>query len=279
MDAPRTPDAGPPPVEEILTDGVAAPATPASSWRDVILTPLRGGSVLGFAGATAAFAWMSWLEGGAGDEAMPLLLRPLLLILALVILAVYAHRIVLCTIEGDRPVPWLSDLADPSGVMQDVGSFAAILVMALWPGLLLSVLVGFLGGGAWAQGFIALCCLVVASLHIPFALASSVLRQGALGASYGVSRRAWKANRDAAKTALAPTAAFLGLLALSFVVAQVWVPHFDDANPKFDHTAGRDAARAAVMVLRAAAVWAAFAAFRVSGMLARDVPEIREVLQ
>ena len=66
---------------------------------------------------------------------------------------------------------------------------------------------------------------------------------------------------------------------MPFVVAAWLVPPFETGRASSDDTLVRNAGRVLVFVLRAGSVWAAFAMFRVAGMLVRDVPEIREVLE
>lgn len=274
---------GDPASEPVLELDVGADTQPAtSSWGSVRRTPLRGGTIAATAALTVLAAGMSWWEGGATDDQhlYRQLGQSVLLAGAALVLAISSRRIVLCTVEGDRPVPWGRDERDQAtSWVQDAGTFAAVLVMSLLPALVLSVAGHAVGAPTWVQMIVAAAGLLFAAAHFPFAIASSVLRNGAMGALWGVSRRAFKANPFAARTAVGPALAFFVLFAGSFVVAGLLVPGYEDAKDRYDHTVARDLARGLVFVLRFAALWAALCTCRVAGLLARDVPEIREVLE
>lgn len=267
-------------------DGSPAPADgPPSPWGDVVRTPLRGGALLALLLATPLVAWLSWLEGGIGDDAGKLLLQPLLVLVLLLVLGVFARRIALATLE-DRPVPWFRDERDATSWVQDVASFAAMLVLALVPTIVASAALSAFGAPAWLTGVVALAGVVFAAIHFPFALASSVVRPGGFGAGWGGTFRAWRANRDAAPVAVRPTAVFLGLAVLSVVLASWLVPHYAESQASddparrlaLDRSTSRDVGRVLVFAVRFAALWAALCSFRVAGMLVRDVPEVREAL-
>lgn len=256
--------------------GDAAPA--ASPWRDILLSPLRGGALGGFLALGSLLVWSGRLEGGIGDEPLRLFLRPVVAIAAAGVAAIYARRIALCAYEDDRPVPWVTDERDVATAPQIIGAFCITILLALGPALVLGAGVSALGAPVWLVWGAAAAALGVATIHLPFAIASSVIRQGALGAGYGGTLRAWRANRSAARIAIWPSAAFLGLLVLSVALAAWLVPHIGEGRPATDLTTARETGRWIVGGVRLAAGFAAFCSFRVAGLLARDVPEIRAVL-
>jgi hypothetical protein len=270
--------------------GAAAPLPPTapdgpSPWADVLRTPRRGGALGGLLRLVPPVAALSRLVGGVGDDSWRLFLQPVLVLVTLVLLGVWARRIALCTVE-DRAVPWLRDERDTTSWVQDVASFAAMLLLALLPTLVASLALSALGAPSWTAWLAAFAGLAVAAIHLPFALASSVLRQGGFGAGYGGTFRAWRANRDAATIAVAPTAVFFALVVLSVLLASWLVPHYAEENASdnpvkryaMDHTTSREVGRWVVFAVRVVAVWAALCSFRVAGLLARDVPEAREAL-
>jgi hypothetical protein len=257
----------------------ASAAAGAARTASLVSTPFRGGSALGFAILVGLAAYSAVLEGGMENEAGRLLAKPLAVLAMGVFLAIYARRVIVCALQDDRPVPWFKDARDTTTWMQDLGSFAAVTVAALGPLLLLSILLNVSDAPVWAWWAIAGAGLVVATLHLPLALTGSVLKDGALGAGYGGARRAWRADRAAAASVARPTALFLGLFAVSIAVGQWFVKPLRDTRESADHATAREIARMIVFGFRTASVWAAFCMFRRAGLVARDVPAIREALQ
>jgi hypothetical protein len=96
-------------------------------------------------------------------------------------------------------------------------------------------------------------------------------------------------DRDSARIAVGPSYAFFACLVLSITLSALFNPSVDDnflpseaelrRQAAADHTLLRDLGRAGMFVIRAGAVWAALVSARVSGLLARDVPAIREILE
>lgn len=273
-----------------MTGSPAAPADEGPGPEEVrpptgagaagsLAAPFRGGALLGFVALAALVAASAALEGGVGDDPARLLSTPLVYLGMAALLGLYAHRVTLCALQDDRPVPWFGDARDETTWMQDVATFAAVLVVSLGPTVLLSIAVGALDGPVWCAWAVVLGGLALASFQFPFAVLSSVLRQGARGAGWSGPLRAWRADRGAARSVALPTAWFLGLFALSFAAAGWLVRPLRDAKPEADHTAARDAGRVLVFALRTAAVWAAFVTFRRAGALGRLVPSVREALE
>lgn len=295
------PPGGGPPADGVVEIDVASDADPAaapgdvplpsggpapapSPWRSVILTPLRGGTLLGTCALALLAACGAWLEGGSTAEAhlYRQLGQAIVGMASVAVLSVYARRIVLCTAEGDRPVPWFTDAHDDATTWKlDLASFLAVLLSALAPALFVNTAALVTGAPRALTGFAVFVGLVAGALHFPFAALSVVLRNGPLGAWYAGSLRAWRSHAAVARTAVLPALAFLGLTVLASVLGGWLVPApYDEwSRPIADHTTGRDLARAAVFGLELAALLAALCTFRVAGLLARDVPEIREVLQ
>lgn len=257
----------------------------AAPWTaprgDVILTPIRGGALPGFLAAAALAAGLSWSEGGVDEVASRSrgLVQAAMVVAAIPVIGLYARRIVLCTTEGDRPVPWGSDSLDRTTWFTDAAAFAAVLVASLAPAVVLTLVVQAAGAANWVLGVAGAAGLVLGAAHLPFAVASTVLRDGPIGALWGGSVRAWRANGAVARTVVVPALVLLGLFGASLALARFAVPPLQSGRPEHEHTAARDLGRAAVFALRLGSVWASFCVFRMAGLVVRDVPEIREVLE
>lgn len=259
-----------------------AAAPGESPWRSVWTTPFRGGSLAVTLGVLALAALAAWWQGGAtaGEATMNALLRGVAALAAIALLALSSHRIVLCTIEDDRAVPWGRDERDETTWAQDIAAFAAVLVTSASPAVVLGAVADAAGAPGWLVHLAMFGGFVLGAAHLPFALAATVLRRTPFAAHWGASLRAWRADRGAARTAVLPSLAFLALAAAAVSVG-AWLlptPSDDYARPIQDHTGGRDAARALVFALHAGAACAAFASFRVAGLVVREVPGIRVVL-
>ncbi|MCG3133071.1 MAG: hypothetical protein HMLKMBBP_00163 [Planctomycetes bacterium] len=285
----EAPASEPQPTVESAAPAVAAPSAPApadpgapseSPWLEILRTPVAPGVLPATFMLAALFLFMSWVEGGSTKDSRHYLmwLRGALWIPAFAVLGLWSRRITKATIE-DRPVAGFTDELDPMDRRTAAGLFVVCLAVGMLPaGLWMSVQSAF-GAPSWLTAAVLAACLVAATLHLPFAHAATVLRDDASGALPTRSLRAWRKNAFAAKIAVAPTAAFLGLFGIAAVLSGTFNPSPERGATIEDHTFGRDLLRFVLFGVRFAMAWAALVAARVSGMLVRDVPEVRQEIQ
>ncbi len=283
-------------------DAAAAPAAvpPAASsesvpaarslWVEILRTPLAKGVLPGTILLLVAMAVVSWLEGGASRDARryQTWIQAALLIPSLAILGLYARRITICTIE-EREIPVGMDGADETPWHTGAGLFAVVVFVSILPVFVWTSIQSAVGAPTWVSLTVVALCMVPAALHFPFAHAAVTLKADALAAFPGRSIAVWRRDRDSARIAVGPSYAFFALLVLSITLSALFNPRMDDnfdpsaaelrRQAAADHTLLRDLGRAGMFVIRAGAVWAALVSARVSGLLARDVPAIREILE
>lgn len=265
----------------------AAPGSAAPARAVTLTTPFRGGTLLGF-GVLAAFAaCLSLLEGGAtaGERDVNAWLRAVFVLVTLGVLGFYGRRVLLCAAQDDRPVPWFRDPRDASPWTSDVGAFFVVLLVAFFPVVAWLLVRRAIDAPSWLAVLVHSASLVAATFLLPFVHAAAVLQNTVLAARPGAALRALRVNASAARRAVTPTFVFLALVALSVVISSSFNPpaapasSLDPPKPIDDHTALRDGLRLVAFGVRVAAVWAALASFRATGLVVRESPEIGEVVR
>jgi hypothetical protein len=253
----------------------------AGAPPDARRAPLAGGTALGTAVLVLLAAAAAHLEGGADPDQRRTnaYAQAVVFLVAAGVLGFYARRVLLCAFEDDRPVPWFRDERDARPWTSDVGAFVAVAVLSFLPLLAWTALRRAVEAPAWASVAVNSASLVYATAVFPFAHAAAVLRGTVLAGTPSVALRAIRAAPTAARAAIRPTFFFLALLAVSAVMSGWFTPPPGGSVVVEDHTTGRDALRVAVFVVRSAAVWAALVSFRAAGVLAREAPEVGEVLR
>lgn len=291
-DAPPEPSAASPVVDPAPAAPAVAPpaAEPRSMWMEILRTPLTKGVLPGTIGLFAAMALVAWLEGGAthDDRGYQSWAQAAILIPSLAVLGLYARRITICTIE-EREIPVGPDRADETTWTSAAGLFLVVVVVSLAPVFLWTSIQAAVGAPTWVSLAVVALCMVPAALHFPFAHAAVTLKADPLAAFPARSIAVWRRDSDSAKIAVGPSYAFFALFVLSITFSALFDPgtqrNFDPSEADLrrqaaaDHTLLRDLGRAGMFVIRAGAVWAALVSARVSGLLARDVPAIREILE
>lgn len=277
------PDQDPP--GDVPHDGVPAEEAPPDSDRGPpvsgLRAPLLGGTVVGTALLILLSAASAHLEGGATPEERRTnaWAQAAVLLVAAGVLGFYARRVLLCAHEDDRRVPFGRDERDPRPWTSDVAAFVAVAFLSFLPLVAWTVVGRAVGAPAWASVAVSSASLVYATAVFPFAHAAVVMRGTILAGTPSVALRAIRSSPVAARAAITPTFTFLALLSASMVMSGWFTPPPDGAAAIEDHTAGRDLLRVAVFLVRSAAAWAALASFRAVGLLAREVPEVGEVLR
>lgn len=278
----------------VAADASAAPAASdpgtRSLWAEILRTPLAKGVLPGTLLLLVAMALVSWLEGGSSRDARryQTWIQAALLIPSVALLGLYARRITLCTIE-EREIPAGTDGADETPWHVGAGLFAVVVFISILPVFVWTSIQSAVGAPTWVSLAVVALCMVPAALHFPFAHAAVTLKADALAAFPGRSIAVWRTDRDSARIAVGPSYAFFALVVLSITLSALFNPRVDDnfdpsaaelrRQAVADHTLLRDLGRAGMFVIRAGAVWAALVSARVSGLLARDVPAIREILE
>lgn len=251
-------------------------------WRDVLLCPLRGGTLLGLVLLGLLTAWMSSLEGGAtyDDRYQNSLLQGVIGVVALLVIGLYARRIMVCTFPVERPVPWFRDPEDDATALSASLDFITIVGLVSAPLMVVMTVTAFVDWPGWLEWMLRLAAALLAAAQLPFALVGAVGRGTVLGALPRTVVRIVKAEPRATKIAAGSALAFAGLFVLSFLLSTLYAPEKANANlGEADTTALRSAGRVGLFLMRFVAAWAALVSFRVAGLLARDVPEVREILE
>lgn len=260
--------------QEITSDAYRA------LWREVALWPLKHGTLLAVLILAALSAVLSLLDGGATQDARTFqaFLKIPVGVAALVVLGIYARRIVWSTVEGDRPVAWFRDRSDDTPWTGAVTQFAACAVTCLMPfGIFLVVdFVMEFRPFVTVAGAVALALLGGAQL--PLALVATTVQGKLTAALPHKLLRIWRAEPHASRVAAATSVAFAVVLLVTFLLADGFNPD-DPTRMIDDHTAVRTTGRVTLGVLRLAAFYCALVSFRVAGLLVRDVPEVREALK
>jgi len=254
---------------------------PSGASAVALRAPLAGGTALGTVVLVLLAAATAHLEGGASanERGTNSWAQAVVLLVAAGVLGFYARRVLLCAFEDDRAVPWFRDERDAKPWTSDVGAFVAVAVLSFLPLIAWTAVRRGLDAPGWVSVAVNSASLVYATAVFPFAHAAAVLRGSALAGTPSAALRAIRAAPSAARAAIRPTFFFLVLVAISTVMSGWFTPP-PGASPVIeDHTTGRDAMRVAVFLVRSAAVWAALISFRAAGVLAREVPEVGEVLR
>lgn len=251
-----------------------------SLWLDVITWPVRSGAWPAAVALLVVAALLSWFDGGATQDQRRLFRVVQIAIggLALVVLGIYARRIVRAAAHGDRPVPWLRDRDDELPWWNVVGEFLAVFVIAQLPLVLLLIALAFVELPAWVSlpaG--ALMCLFGAA-QFPLALVAATLRGSVLAAFPRTVLRVWRTEPHASRVAGVTSVAFVALLLISFALAAGMNPRLPRSVID-DHTTWRTVTRVGLTVLRFGAFYAALVSFRVAGLLVHEVPEVRESIR
>jgi hypothetical protein len=254
-------------------------------WMDVIVWPLKGGMLGGVVLLAAAAAGLACLEGGSTESARETrsYVSGALSVVTLMALGHYAWRAVACTSPTERPVPWGGDDADSSSLFQRLSTFVGVFAMSFLPVFVWVTLQSRIGAPGWVYWLVVVLTSLAGAAIFPLGLAASVVVGSALGALPWRVRRMWKANPAAARIAATSALVFVGMFLASAILADTFI-----AKPKeIDYLASSSRAEPdavgpvllwTLIVLRAGAFYAALVSCRVAGLLAREVPEIREVV-
>ncbi len=224
---------------------------------------------------------MSWFEGGSSADARSLgtVLQIAIGFVGVLVLAVYARKILFNTLQDDVAVPWGRDGRDHATVVQNLTDFAAVI------GILILPYAAWLGcewffelSAHW--GWIGrLLFGVLAAAQFPLALAAVTFRDDVGAALPRTTMRMFRAEPRAARIASGTAMVFIALLIASFWLATPFNSGLGLGDSVVDHTTARDAGRWALFVLRFVAFYAALVSFRVAGLLVREVPDVREALE
>jgi hypothetical protein len=253
-------------------------------WLDVIRWPLKGGmlggvillTLLAYVSAHFEGGWATWVR----DQRT--YVQGVALVLAVLVLARYAWRALVCTYPEERPVPWGPDPQDDTPVATSTGTFVAVaffafLPLAVWLSLRMAI-----EPAAWVDWLVVVAALAYAGCTLPLGLAGTLARGSVFAALPGPVWRMRRAEPRAARIASTTGVVFVGAFLLSFVLAAALVkPPRADALPGDVPRGGEPqavapAVVALLFVLRAAGFHAALVSFRVAGLLVREVPEVRE---
>jgi len=265
------------------SDGIS-PDERRALWGEVLRWPTKGGMLGGVIAPVALAFAASRFEGGASQPERET--RAMLQWLAcgpalFAVLGHYAWRAVSCTYPAERPVPWGGDPQETASMGQRVASFAAVSVLSFAPMCVWTMLRTPLGAPPLVDGIVLAATACVGAAMFPLGLAAAAIRGSPLAATPGPVLRMWRAEPRAARIAAATSLAFVGLLA-----AAAWAA----GSPKLPADAlmadggahakdpTSDGLRWLIFGLRAAGFYAALVSFRVAGLLAREVPGIREVV-
>jgi hypothetical protein len=241
-------------------------------------------------GAVVLFALLAYAsvacEGGAAQSQRDqrAMLRVLVLFAALVVLAVYAWRAVLCTWPAERPVPWGRDEADGTPLSRVFATFFPVLLFAFLPMAVWLAVRGPVHAPPWADWTVILATAVYAGAVFPLGLAGAVVRGSPLAALPGPVARMRRAEPHAAGIASKS-----GVVFVAAMVASAWLATAFVIKPA-DYSITSDASIrepvtvptwlfVALVLLRGAGFYAALVSCRVAGLLVREVPQISEVLQ
>jgi hypothetical protein len=247
--------------------------------RDVLLWPLRDGTLAGVLALAVLAALFSWRDGGADHEEryVNTILQLVIGAGVFVVLAQYARRIVKATVGG-RPVPWGRDDADETTLWQNTSDMAGAVVVLLSP-LGLFLIADTVWGFEWLVRWPAVVLLgLLAAVQFPLAVAAVVVKDDVVAAFPRTPLRMWRAEPAAARSACGAAAVFLGLTIASLYLATAFNHGVGPRDVIEDHSALRDAGRVGLFALRAVGLYAALLSFRMAGLLVRDVPKVREIL-
>ncbi len=280
----------PPPPPEDDPPGEPAPAGEEDAgpsreeyralWLSVVLWPLRNGTLVAVALLAGAAAALAFFDGGAtpGDRRLNEVLQFAVGGLTAVVLAVYARRVVFNTVKGDVPVPWGRDPRDEVGWLVAVKNFCVVLVITLLPFGAFAAVQLFVEIRDWAMPFVITGLLLLAAFQFPVALVAATAKDDPLAALPGGAFRVWRAGPYAGFVAGTVAVASVGLLVAASFAASWWLDPARVDQELVEHTTSRTLARIALGMLRFGALYLALVSFRVAGLLARDVPEVEEVL-
>jgi hypothetical protein len=261
----------------------AAPAAPddrGSLWMAVVRWPLRGG-MLGAVFLLTGIAYLlSRFESGGSPSARETaaMVQGGLALVAILVLGHYAWRAVACTFPRERPVPWGVDEEEVRPLTQRVTTFIAVLAISFAPLLAWLGLRRPIGAPGWLDAVVVLLAAAFGASMFPLGLAGAVARGTPLAALPRPVLRMWRAEPRAARIAWFTSLVFVGLFALSALVAALATKRMpNDAEfggPGKDPM--NDGTRWAIFALRAVAFYAALVSFRVAGLLVREVPGMHE---
>jgi hypothetical protein len=261
-----------------MTDasGGISPDERRALWGEVLRWPTKGGMLGGVLALLALAFVSSRFEGGASQHERET--RAMLQWLAcgpalFAVLGHYAWRAVSCTYPAERPVPWAGDPQETASMGQRVASFAAVCVLSFAPMFVWTMLRTPLGAPSWVDAIVLAATACVGAAMFPLGLAAAAIRGSPLAATPGPVLRMWRAEPRAARIAAATSLAFVGLL-----LASMWLAGSKTPSGDSDKDPMSDGMRWAIFALRGAGFYAALVSFRVAGLLAREVPAIREVV-
>lgn len=249
-------------------------------WLGALRWPLRHGTLLGVVLLLAVALGLSLLEGGADRDARRLRMvgRVVVGFAGFAVLGLYARRVLFNTLERDRRVPWLLDREDDVVWWRAITDFAVVVAFALLPMGIVTLADALFDLPGWVSTFCVPALFVLGVAQLPLALVAVTARGSPTAAMPHMVLRVWRAAPRASRAATLSSVAFVALLLSSFWLAAGLYPD-DPAQLVRDDTGARLVARLGLAALRFGAFYAALVSFRVAGVLVRDVPEVREVLE
>jgi hypothetical protein len=269
-----------------MTDasGGISPEERRALWGEVLRYPTKGG-MLGGTIALVALAFVSSrFEGGASQherETRAMLQWIVCGPLMFAALGHYSWRAVSCTYPSERPVPWGGDPQESTPLGHRIASFVTVSVLSFAALFAWTTIRAPIGAPSWLDTIVLAATACLGAAMFPLGLAAAAVRGSPLAAMPGPVIRMWRAEPRAARIASITSLAFVGLMmAAAWAAASAKTPSdafmAGDAATTKDPTS--DGLRWLVFALRAAGFYAALASFRVAGLLAREVPAIREVV-
>jgi hypothetical protein len=256
-----------------------------SLWAEVVRWPLAGGMLGGVLLLTLLAVASALAEGGftADERDRRAMTQAVILLAALAVLGHYAWRAVACTFPVERPVPWTSDPQETQPAPRRVALFLAALLFAFAPLVLwMSILRQVVHAPAWLDWVAILATASAGAVLFPLGLAANVATGSPFAALPGRVLRMRRAEPRAARVAATTSMVFVGLLVLSAWMATALVRRAPDSALPGEHPNAPDMVgiplRVGLAALRATGFYAALVSFRVSGLLLREVPQIRESL-
>jgi len=269
-----------------MTDasGEISPQERRALWAEVLTWPTKGGMLGGVIVLVALAYVSSRFEGGASQaerETRAMLQWIVCGPLVFAALGHYAWRAVACTYPAERAAPWGGDPQETATMGQRIASFAAVSFISFAPLVVWTSVRAPLGAPGWVDGVVVAATACVGAAMFPLGLAAAAVRGSPLAAMPGPVLRMWRAEPRAARIAAATALVFVGLLlAAAWAAGSPKLPSDSLMAGESPHAKDpmSDGLRWLVFALRAAGFYAALVSFRVAGLLAREVPSIREVV-